>query len=212
MEQRIRENGLSATLRVPDGPGPFPGVLALGGSDGGTPEYFLDLLVGEGFACLALTYWGTRETQLTFTDIPLERVERGLRWLTADSRVVANNGRVGLIGASRGGELALLAAAAFPSLVGPVVVYTPSHAVCVEPETAWPNALGATPRVVPGPASAGARVLEAGESLCATFAITWGQTLAWPPTRWHARVRPAPDAPPLTAGCAGPGPRGCWPR
>jgi hypothetical protein len=62
-------------------------VLAIGGSDGGTPEYFLELLVREGFACLALTYWGARDTQMTFTDIPLERVERGLRWLAAYPRV-----------------------------------------------------------------------------------------------------------------------------
>jgi dienelactone hydrolase len=126
MDVKINENGLSGTLRVPEGPGPFPPVLALGGSDGGTPEYFLDLLVDEGFACLALVYWGTPDTQMTFTDIPLERVERGLRWLAAHPRVRAKDGRVGLIGASRGGELALISAATFPSLVGRVVAYTPS--------------------------------------------------------------------------------------
>src|SRR5262245_32738245 len=116
MEEKIREKGLQATLCIPDGRGPFPGVLALGGSDGGTPEYFLRLLSRERLACLALTYWGTRETQLAFTDIPLEGVERALRRLQADARVAAKNGRVGVIGASRGGELALLAAATFPNL------------------------------------------------------------------------------------------------
>jgi dienelactone hydrolase len=131
MEERIHESGLNGTFRTPDGQGPYPAVLALGGSDGGTPEYFLDLLVAEGFACLALTYWGTRETKLAFTDIPLELVERGLRWLRDDSRVVVKNGRVGLIGASRGGELALLVAAAYPGLVGPVVAYTPSSVAWV---------------------------------------------------------------------------------
>jgi uncharacterized protein len=131
MERKIREGNLSATLRTPDGAGPFPAVLALGGSDGGTPEYFLDLLVREGFACLALVYWATPETQMTFTEIPLERVERGLRFLAAEPNVGTANGRVGLIGASRGGELALLAAAVFPNLVGPVVAYTPSSVAWV---------------------------------------------------------------------------------
>jgi dienelactone hydrolase len=131
MEQKIRERDLSATLRMPDGPGPFPAVLALGGSDGGTPEYFLDLLVGEGFACLALVYWATQETQMTFAEIPLERVERGLRFLAAHPSARAHDGRVALVGASRGGELALLSAAAFPSLVGPVVAYTPSSVAWV---------------------------------------------------------------------------------
>lgn len=138
MDVTIREGGLNATLRTPAGPGPFPAVLALGGSDGGTPEYFLDLLPNEGFVCLALVYWGTRETQLTLTDIPLERVERGLRWLAADSRVRSRGGRVGLIGASRGGELALIAAATFPSLVGPVVAYTPSSVAWMGIDMAGP--------------------------------------------------------------------------
>ena len=42
-----------------------------------------------------------------------------------------------------------------------VVVYTPSGAVCVEPQTAWPN-LGQ-----------GARILEAGESLDASLTLAW---------------------------------------
>src|SRR5262245_42998571 len=111
---KIRDNGIVATFATPDGVGPFPGVLALGGSDGGTPEYFLNLLVPEGFAVLALQYWGTQETQLSMTDIPLERVEAGLRWLIGRRDVTAVNGRVGIVGASRGGELALLSAATFP--------------------------------------------------------------------------------------------------
>lgn len=126
MEEKLRDGDLAGTLRTPEGTGPFPAVLALGGSDGGTPDYFLDLLVPAGFACLALTYWGTRETQLAFTEIPLERIERGLRWLASHARAASKSGRVAVIGASRGGELALLAAATFPNLVGPVVAYTPS--------------------------------------------------------------------------------------
>ena len=64
-------------------------------------------------------------------EIPLERIERGLRWLLSRDDVVAENGRAAVVGASRGGELALLLAATFPSLVGPVVAYTPSGVVWV---------------------------------------------------------------------------------
>ena len=52
----------TGTFACPDSGGPFPAVLALGGSDGGTPDYFLNLLVPEGFAVFALIYWGTPET------------------------------------------------------------------------------------------------------------------------------------------------------
>ena len=126
---KVRDDGIVGNFGTPDSGGPFPGVLALGGSDGGTPDYFLNLLVPEGFACLALQYWGTSETQLTFSEIPLERVEQGLRWLTRHEGVNAPGGRVGIVGASRGAELALLIAATFPDLVGPVVAYTPSGVV-----------------------------------------------------------------------------------
>jgi dienelactone hydrolase len=129
MRVRIGTPDLVGTFGHPDGEGPFPGVLALGGSDGGTPEYFLNLLEPEGFAVLALVYWGTRETQLTLADVPLERIERGLRWLREQPGVRAIDGRVAVVGASKGAELALLAAATFPDLVGPVVAYTPSSVV-----------------------------------------------------------------------------------
>ena len=139
MEIRLREGGLVGTFRTPEGRGPFPGVLALGGSDGGTPEYFLNLCVPEGFACLALAYWGTSDTQSTMVEIPLERIERGLRWLLSRDDVIAEHGRAAVVGASRGGELALLVSATFPSLVGPVVAYTPSSVVWVGLDFAQPT-------------------------------------------------------------------------
>jgi len=130
VEIEFRDNqGTQGIFRAPDTGGPFPAVLALGGSDGGTPLYFSDLLVPEGFACLALAYWATPGTQQWFTEIPLERIERGLRWLIARPEVRAHGGRVALVGASRGAELALLVASTFPELAGPVVAYTPSSVV-----------------------------------------------------------------------------------
>lgn len=129
MEIEYRDRDGQGVFRAPDGRGPFPAVLALGGSEGGTPLYFADLLVPEGFACLSLAYWATPGTQPWFTGIPLERIERGLRWLIGRPDVRTQDGRVALVGASRGGELALLVASTFPELVGPVVAYTPGSVV-----------------------------------------------------------------------------------
>jgi aldose 1-epimerase len=53
-----------------------------------------------------------------------------------------------------------------------LVVYTPAHAVCVEPMTAWPNAL-ALPQAAA--ARAGARYLEPGETLAASMRIAWAR-------------------------------------
>jgi dienelactone hydrolase len=129
MKLEYRDENSRGAYFAPNQEGTFPAVLALGGSDGGTPQYFADLLVPEGFACLSLAYWATPETQPWFTEIPLERIERGLRWLIDRPETSALGGRVALVGASRGAELALLVAATFPELVGPVVAYTPSSVV-----------------------------------------------------------------------------------
>jgi len=106
-----------------------PGVLALGGSDGGIPKYFQRLLAPERCACLALAYHGTPKTQPALVEVPLERLERALRWLRDHPKVATRDGRVAVVGASKGAELALVLAGAFPDLVGPVVAYTPSSVV-----------------------------------------------------------------------------------
>jgi uncharacterized protein len=129
MSCAVREPGFSAIFRCPDGDGPFTGVLALGGSDGGIPEYWLDLLVPAGFACLAIEYFGSDDTQPTLVEVPVERIERGLRWLASQPSISTVEGRVAVTGVSKGGELALLVASLFPHLVGPVVAYTPSSVV-----------------------------------------------------------------------------------
>ncbi|HEV2005213.1 MAG TPA: hypothetical protein VGQ85_01245 [Candidatus Limnocylindrales bacterium] len=51
-----------------------------------------------------------------------------------------------------------------------VTVFTPPHAICVEPQTARPNALGLDDREA---RAAGAVTLEAGASLRATMRIAW---------------------------------------
>ena len=106
-----------------------PGVLALGGSDGGIPTYFQRLLAPELCACLALAYHGTPKTQPALVEVPLESLERALRWLRDHPKVAPRDGRVAVIGASKGAELALVLAATFPDLVGSVVAYTPSSVV-----------------------------------------------------------------------------------
>jgi dienelactone hydrolase len=104
-------------------------VLALGGSEGGVAEYLLRLVVPEGFACLTLAYFNTAETQPALVEVPLERIERALNWLRSRPNIRTSDGRVSLVGVSKGGELALLTSATFPELVGPVVAYTPSSVV-----------------------------------------------------------------------------------
>jgi dienelactone hydrolase len=125
----IHEAGLDGVFARADGDQPLRAVLALGGSDGGVPAYWARLLAQERFASLAVAYFNTPNTQPALTEVPLERLERALRWLREQPGVATNDGRVGVIGVSKGAELALLLAVTFPDLVGAVVAYTPSSVV-----------------------------------------------------------------------------------
>jgi acetyl esterase/lipase len=125
----IHEAGIDGVFTRADGDRSLRGVLALGGSDGGVPMYWARLLAQERFASLALAYFNTPNTQPALTELPLERLERALRWLREQPGVATSDGRVGVLGVSKGAELALLLAVTFPDLVGPVVAYTPSSVV-----------------------------------------------------------------------------------
>jgi len=96
----------------------------LGGSEGGRPVHLAKVLAVEGFSCLALSYFGKAPLPRNLVEVPLDYVEDALRWLAASPLVERD--RVGVVGASKGAELALLAAAHFPDTVGAVVAYAPS--------------------------------------------------------------------------------------
>ncbi|HUC36300.1 MAG TPA: acyl-CoA thioester hydrolase/BAAT C-terminal domain-containing protein [Acidimicrobiales bacterium] len=125
-EVEVRSRGLVGRYFTTDG-GRRPGVLSLSGSDGGCPVQIGRLLADEGFACLALQYFGADGLPKHLVEIPLEYIETALGWLREQSEV--SGSRVGMVGASKGAELALLSAAYFPGAVGAVVAYSPSSVV-----------------------------------------------------------------------------------
>lgn len=117
--------GLSGTLYVPPGVGPFPALLAFGGSEGGDSggAGYASELVADGYAVLALAYFGAPGLPAQLEDVPLEYFGDALAWLAAQPDVDAQ--RLGLIGGSRGGEAALVLAALHPE-VKAVVADVPS--------------------------------------------------------------------------------------
>jgi dienelactone hydrolase len=113
---------LTGTLWHPGGP-PRPGVLILSGSDGGQLDHAAATLAGHGYAVLALAYFRAADRPGELLDIDLEYVQRAARWLLEQPEV--GSARLSAIGLSRGGELALQAAALFPE-IGAVVAGAPS--------------------------------------------------------------------------------------
>jgi uncharacterized protein len=125
----LREQGLYGEYYVPTGStGPMPGLVLIGGSEGG-----LDVMSGmatsfaeEGFAVLALAYWGEQGLPTSLENIPLEYFDRAVAWLQQQPQVA--RGGVGMLGWSRGTEAALLTAARNPAIHA-VVAVAPSGTV-----------------------------------------------------------------------------------
>lgn len=125
--REIRENGLSATLFSPLGDGPFPLVILLNGSGGGTPEQRAALLASRGYLALALAWFNAPGRPDYISDTPLEYFEQALLW--AKTTLRPRNDFIAVGGHSRGGELALLLGARFPQYVSAVIGFVPSAVV-----------------------------------------------------------------------------------
>ena len=121
--REIDDEILAGRLFLPRGSGPRPGVIVLGGSGGG---YDLDkaaVLARHGFATLALAYFGLPGLPPWLHRVPLEYFERAVWWLGRQPEV--DTRRLGVLGISRGAELALLLSSTFPQIRA-VVAYAPS--------------------------------------------------------------------------------------
>jgi dienelactone hydrolase len=133
---------------VPDLPGavlarlpgdqPRPGLILLGGSEGGsaTVRWAAGLWAAQGYAVLALPYyspggWGPNgptppelpQLPTAFADIAIDRLATAHAWLQAQPGVAAD--RIGVLGVSKGAEFALNAAVRYPWLRS-VVAIVPS--------------------------------------------------------------------------------------
>lgn len=120
----VHEAEVVGSFSVPEGCGPHPGVVALSGSGGGVPGWWGELLAPHGVAVLAAAYFGVEPLPSALCEIPVETVAAAGAWLRGRPEV--RPGPVGLVGGSKGAELALLAAAAYPASFGPVAAIAPT--------------------------------------------------------------------------------------
>jgi dienelactone hydrolase len=127
IRQSIEEEGLVGTLFYPSSGGPHAAVIVLGGSDGGLHEGSAALLAKHGYAALALAYFGIDPLPRELVEIPLEYCGNAISWLEGHEAVDRN--RIAIMGWSKGGELAVLAAATFPEKIKATVGLSPSCVV-----------------------------------------------------------------------------------
>lgn len=123
----ITDRGLVAEYYEPRGQGPHPPVVLLGGPEGGYPSRKpAALLASKGYAVLAPAYFGIEGRPDALEGIGLEYLTTALDWLTA--RPSVQDAPVGIVGWSRGANLALLVGTRHPE-VETVVAYAPSGIV-----------------------------------------------------------------------------------
>jgi dienelactone hydrolase len=115
---------LHGTLFLPPGDGKHPGVLVVGGSEGGAPMARAAWLASHGYAALALAYFRYEGLPDSLRDIPLEYFGEALTWLTQRADVDAT--RIAVMGTSRGGELVLQLGSMYPAIRA-VVAYVPAN-------------------------------------------------------------------------------------
>jgi len=120
--------GLVGELHLPDRKGRAPGLLILGGSEGGHgPAFrFAGTFAKRGFASLGLAYFADEGLPQTLENVPIEYFTRALDWLAAQPGVDPK--RLGVFGGSKGGEAALLLASRDPRIKA-VVAGVPSNVV-----------------------------------------------------------------------------------
>lgn len=105
-------------------------IVGLGGSEGGNPwasNYWKktrDEFIRQGYAFLALGYFGVDGAPDSLDRISLEKVHNAITEATKNPKIDKN--RIALIGGSKGAELALLLASHFKDIKC-VVAIVPSH-------------------------------------------------------------------------------------
>ena len=113
---------------------PYPGIIIVSGSDGGIPgnnaipEFFIQEIVNHGFAVFALAYFGYNNLPPLLEKIPLEYFLNAINWFKSQDYI--NDNAVGIIGQSRGGELALILGSLVPNEFNAIVSIVPSDMVC----------------------------------------------------------------------------------
>lgn len=185
-------DGVAGVLFLPS-PGAVrrPGVLLLGGSEGGVGrKYDAALLASHGYPALALGYFGVPGLPETLRDIPLEYFVTAARLLRAQPG--ADPGGVVVNGYSRGSEAALLLAESYPDLVRGAILYAPNDVVWSSfpgGGNAWTNGGVAVPRTaIPVTHVAGP-----------VLAIAGGKDRLWPSAAQAQRIMQRLDDAHITA-------------
>jgi dienelactone hydrolase len=122
--RQIKVQGqLHGVLFVPGTEGRHPGVLVLGGWEGGVPNEQAAWLASHGFAAFALAYFRYEGLPQALEGIPLEYFGGALTWMMNRLEILPDH--IAVVGTQRGGELALQLGSMYGQIKA-VVAYAPA--------------------------------------------------------------------------------------
>ncbi|XP_031211891.1 peroxisomal succinyl-coenzyme A thioesterase [Mastomys coucha] len=101
----VREGRVRATLFLPPGQGPFPGIIDVYGVGGGLLEYRASLMAAHGFATLALAFYGFEDLPKEFNVIEVDYFEEAVCYMLQHPKVKGPD--IGLLGLSLGADVCL---------------------------------------------------------------------------------------------------------
>uniref|UniRef100_F6VDE1 BAAT/Acyl-CoA thioester hydrolase C-terminal domain-containing protein n=1 Tax=Ciona intestinalis TaxID=7719 RepID=F6VDE1_CIOIN len=101
----VRDNGLVATLFLPPGDGPFPGIITMMGGIPGTLEFKAALFASHGFASLALVYCGVDGFPTPLETMDMQYFQKAVNFMLNHKKVDAPHG-IGVVGICKGAQIA----------------------------------------------------------------------------------------------------------
>lgn len=105
----------TGTICTPASAGKHPTIILLGGSEGGDRmSYAAPQFAQRGFVAASVAYFGLPGLPQTLENVPVETVGKAIEDLSKRDDVDPN--RMAIMGLSKGGELALLAASTYPQI------------------------------------------------------------------------------------------------
>lgn len=122
----VRDNGLVGTLVVPNSTKHYPGILRLGGGEGGIQLGDAETIASEGYAVFAIAYFGMEGLPGDMQEVPVEYFGKAIEWMKHS--IYIDQTKLAVIGISRGSTLALLLPTIYNDFDA-VVALAPSHVI-----------------------------------------------------------------------------------
>ncbi|XP_063864232.1 acyl-coenzyme A thioesterase 1-like isoform X4 [Scylla paramamosain] len=116
----VRYGKVRGCLFLPPGDGPFPGVVDMFGSAGGLLEYRSAQLASRGIASLALAFFAYDDLPKSLEEFNMAYFEEAVEFLLKHEKVEKPN--MGVIGISKGGDLALSMSTFIPEVTAGVCI------------------------------------------------------------------------------------------